>query len=223
MAFASGVVDLKILPSSRQACLGTSTSAAMETPTRRFAPTSPFQGEVQQAARSRHEVQAPDARLALPPLKGGGIGWGSYGELAPMGLTLDGTEACVGHPTNGSRRGPAPCYELRPFGFGSLETGPPVLRQRAEPVQQQNTVPDTAPEHDVEHDDIMYPSAVPFVLAHLTCLAAIWTGVTWQDLVICAVLYLGRIFAAGAGYHRYFARRAYATSRARRRRPGPAR
>src|SRR5215204_6554083 len=60
----------------------------------------------------------------------------------------------------------------------------------------------------------MYPSAIPFVLVHLTCLAAIWTGTTWQALVICTVLYWGRIFAIGAGYHRYFAHRAYATSRA---------
>jgi stearoyl-CoA desaturase (delta-9 desaturase) len=65
-----------------------------------------------------------------------------------------------------------------------------------------------------EHDDIMYPSAIPFVLVHLACLAAFWTGVTWQALVICAVLYWGRIFAIGAGYHRYFSHRAYSTSRA---------
>jgi len=64
-----------------------------------------------------------------------------------------------------------------------------------------------------EHDDIMYPSAVPFVLVHLACLAAVWTGVTWQALVICGVLYWARIFAIGAGYHRYFAHRAYSTSR----------
>jgi stearoyl-CoA desaturase (delta-9 desaturase) len=67
---------------------------------------------------------------------------------------------------------------------------------------------------DEEHDDIMYPSAIPFVLVHLACLAAFWTGVTWQALVICVVLYWGRIFAIGAGYHRYFSHRAYSTSRA---------
>jgi hypothetical protein len=36
------------------------------TPTRGFAPTSPFQGEVEQAARSWHEAETPRARLALP-------------------------------------------------------------------------------------------------------------------------------------------------------------
>ena len=65
-----------------------------------------------------------------------------------------------------------------------------------------------------EHEDIMYPSAVPFVLVHLACLAAIWTGISWQAVVICAVLYWLRIFAIGAGYHRYFSHRAYSTSRA---------
>jgi stearoyl-CoA desaturase (delta-9 desaturase) len=64
------------------------------------------------------------------------------------------------------------------------------------------------------HDDIIYPSAVPFVLVHLACFAAIWTGVTWQALVLGIVLYWLRIFAIGAGYHRYFSHRAYSTGRA---------
>ena len=32
-------------------------------------------------------------------------------------------------------------------------------------------------ETDDEHDDIIYPSAIPFILVHLGCFAAIWTGV----------------------------------------------
>ena len=64
-----------------------------------------------------------------------------------------------------------------------------------------------------EHDDIMYPSALPFVLVHLSCIAAIWSGVTWQAIAICAGLYWLRMFAIGAGYHRYFSHRAYSTSR----------
>ena len=67
---------------------------------------------------------------------------------------------------------------------------------------------------DDVHDDIIYPSAIPFVLVHLGCFAAIWTGVTWQALAICVTLYWLRIFAIGAGYHRYFSHRAYSTSRA---------
>ena len=67
---------------------------------------------------------------------------------------------------------------------------------------------------DDVHDDIIYPSTIPFVLVHLGCFAAIWTGVTWQALAICVTLYWLRIFAIGAGYHRYFSHRAYSTSRA---------
>ena len=60
----------------------------------------------------------------------------------------------------------------------------------------------------------MYPSAIPFVLVHLACIAALWTGFTWLSVATCAVLYWLRIFAIGAGYHRYFSHRAYSTSRA---------
>ena len=60
---------------------------------------------------------------------------------------------------------------------------------------------------DDVHDDIIYPSAIPFVLVHLGCFAAIWTGVTLEALVLCITLYWLRIFAIGAGYHRYFSHR----------------
>ncbi len=67
---------------------------------------------------------------------------------------------------------------------------------------------------DDVHDDIIYPSTIPFILVHLGCFAAIWTGVTWQALALCVTLYWLRIFAIGAGYHRYFSHRSYSTSRA---------
>jgi len=63
------------------------------------------------------------------------------------------------------------------------------------------------------HEDIIYPSAIPFILVHLACIAAFWSGITWQAVVIAVVLYWLRIFAIGAGYHRYFSHRAYSTSR----------
>ena len=64
------------------------------------------------------------------------------------------------------------------------------------------------------HDDIVYPSAIAFVCVHLACLAAVWTGVTAEALALGIFLYWLRIFAIGAGYHRYFSHRAYSTSRA---------
>jgi stearoyl-CoA desaturase (Delta-9 desaturase) len=67
---------------------------------------------------------------------------------------------------------------------------------------------------DQYHDDIVYPSAIPFVLVHLACFAAFWTGITWTAVALCVALYWLRIFGIGAGYHRYFSHRAYSTSRA---------
>ena len=66
---------------------------------------------------------------------------------------------------------------------------------------------------DSPHDDIVYPSAIPFIVVHFACVAAVWSGVTWRALALCIALYWLRIFAIGAGYHRFFSHRAYATSR----------
>ena len=67
--------------------------------------------------------------------------------------------------------------------------------------------------HD-KPDDIAYPGSIGFVLIHLACFAVFWSGVTVPALVLGLALYLLRMFAIGAGYHRYFAHRAYRTSRA---------
>lgn len=69
-------------------------------------------------------------------------------------------------------------------------------------------------ERDNDVDDIMYPSSIPFVLVHLACFAAVWSGITWSAVALGVALYWLRIFAIGAGYHRYFSHRAYSTSRA---------
>ena len=66
---------------------------------------------------------------------------------------------------------------------------------------------------DATHEDIMYPAAIPFVLVHIGCIAAFWSGVTWEGVALCVTLYWLRMFAIGAGYHRYFSHRAYSTSR----------
>ncbi len=68
--------------------------------------------------------------------------------------------------------------------------------------------------HDhAPHDDIVYPATIPFLLVHLACLGAIWTGVTVQALGVAAALYGIRMFAVTGGYHRYFSHRSYKTSR----------
>lgn len=63
------------------------------------------------------------------------------------------------------------------------------------------------------HDDIIYPAAIPFVLFHLSALAALWTGVTIATVVLCVSLYFARMIAVTAGYHRYFSHRSFKTSR----------
>lgn len=59
----------------------------------------------------------------------------------------------------------------------------------------------------------MIISALPFIIAHLVCFAAIWTGVHMTDVLIAIGLYALRMFGVTAGYHRYFSHKTYKTSR----------
>jgi len=63
-------------------------------------------------------------------------------------------------------------------------------------------------------DRIDYPASTAFFAIHLACFAALFTGVPLGAAVLAIALYFLRIFAIGAGYHRYFAHRAFRTSRA---------
>jgi len=58
-----------------------------------------------------------------------------------------------------------------------------------------------------------WADTIPFILCHLFIFGAIWSGVTWQSVVLCVVLYCVRMFAVTAGYHRYFSHRTFKTSR----------
>jgi stearoyl-CoA desaturase (delta-9 desaturase) len=73
--------------------------------------------------------------------------------------------------------------------------------------------PVAQPQPEQDHDDIIYPATIPFLLVHAACLAAIWTGVTLEAVVIAVVLYVVRMFGVTAGYHRYFSHRSFKTSR----------
>jgi stearoyl-CoA desaturase (delta-9 desaturase) len=68
--------------------------------------------------------------------------------------------------------------------------------------------------HRPADERIHWLTSTPFFLVHLLPLAALWTGVTTFDLVLCASLYALRMFFITAGYHRYFSHRAFRTSRA---------
>ena len=66
---------------------------------------------------------------------------------------------------------------------------------------------------DDSADDIAYPSSIGFLLVHLGCFGVFWSGMTVSAVVLGVVLYLVRIFAIGAGYHRYFSHRTFRTGR----------
>jgi stearoyl-CoA desaturase (delta-9 desaturase) len=62
-------------------------------------------------------------------------------------------------------------------------------------------------------DQIAWIRCLPFFAVHLACLGVFWTGVPLKALLLCAGLYVIRMFGITAGYHRYFAHRSYRTSR----------
>jgi stearoyl-CoA desaturase (delta-9 desaturase) len=53
----------------------------------------------------------------------------------------------------------------------------------------------------------------PFVALHLALLAVFFVPVSTAGVVLCVATYFLRMFGITAGYHRYFAHRAYKTSR----------
>lgn len=54
---------------------------------------------------------------------------------------------------------------------------------------------------------------VPFIVIHLVCLAVLWVGWSWTAVGMAAALYVVRMFALTAFYHRYFSHRSFRTSR----------
>ena len=65
----------------------------------------------------------------------------------------------------------------------------------------------------LDRQNLDYSVCIQFLLLHLACLAFIWTGVSTVAVVTCLALYVVRMFAITAGFHRLFAHRTYRTSR----------
>lgn len=59
-----------------------------------------------------------------------------------------------------------------------------------------------------------FARSVPFILLHLGCLGVIWVGWSPVAVLTAVALYLIRMFAITAFYHRYFSHRTFRTSRA---------
>jgi stearoyl-CoA desaturase (delta-9 desaturase) len=67
---------------------------------------------------------------------------------------------------------------------------------------------------DNEPERIDWLRVVPFIGLHLACLALLWVGASAVAVAVAVALYALRMFAVTAFYHRYFAHRAFKTSRA---------
>jgi stearoyl-CoA desaturase (delta-9 desaturase) len=63
-------------------------------------------------------------------------------------------------------------------------------------------------------DRVDWLRCLPFLLLHAGCLLVVVVGVSVPALVVAGALYVARMFAVTAFYHRYFAHRAFTTSRA---------
>ncbi len=61
---------------------------------------------------------------------------------------------------------------------------------------------------------IDWTRVLPFIGLHLACFAVIWVGVSFTAVAVAVALYAVRMFAITGFYHRYFAHRAFHTSRA---------
>ena len=55
---------------------------------------------------------------------------------------------------------------------------------------------------------------LPFIFLHVVCLGVFWVGISPLAVALAVALYLVRMFAITAFYHRYFSHRTFKTSRA---------
>ncbi|MEN9966158.1 MAG: hypothetical protein RL416_315 [Pseudomonadota bacterium] len=62
-------------------------------------------------------------------------------------------------------------------------------------------------------EKIEFIRILPFILLHLACLTVFFVGFSATALIIAALLYALRMFAITGFYHRYFAHKAFKTSR----------
>jgi stearoyl-CoA desaturase (delta-9 desaturase) len=66
---------------------------------------------------------------------------------------------------------------------------------------------------DAARDGVDWARIVPFVAMHVVCLGVIWVGISPVAVCVAVGMYLLRMFAITAFYHRYFSHRSFKTSR----------
>lgn len=65
-----------------------------------------------------------------------------------------------------------------------------------------------------DDDRVDWLRVAPFVFLHAGCFGVIWVGWSWTGIAVAAALYVVRMFAVTAFYHRYFSHRAFSANRA---------
>ena len=71
----------------------------------------------------------------------------------------------------------------------------------------------TAPAQSADDQRVDWVRCAPFIGLHAASLAVWWTGISGVALAVAGGLYLLRVFAITAFYHRYFSHRTFRTSR----------
>jgi stearoyl-CoA desaturase (delta-9 desaturase) len=103
-----------------------------------------------------------------------------------------------------------------------IKTIPPATVPSSAPTKIPSTVIETRrvatvlaskPVDYLTNDEGISVKIVPFILMHVACLAVFFVGISLPAVLLCIALYIIRMFALTAGYHRYFAHRAFKTSR----------
>ena len=71
----------------------------------------------------------------------------------------------------------------------------------------------TRPPVERTHERISLKDSAPFILVNLSPLLIVFTGISWQSIVLLLVTFWVRMFFITAGYHRYFAHKSYRLAR----------
>ena len=70
------------------------------------------------------------------------------------------------------------------------------------------------PRPEAQDNRIEWLRVLPFLMIHVGCVLAFFTGISWVAIGLAIALYFVRMFAITGFYHRYFSHRSFKTSRA---------
>jgi stearoyl-CoA desaturase (delta-9 desaturase) len=94
------------------------------------------------------------------------------------------------------------------------EASAPPARRALVTIAQWFDTSASAALDDADADRVDWLRVIPFIALHLACFGVLWVGVSPLALGVAAALYALRMFALTGFYHRYFAHKAFKTSRA---------